>query len=63
LRDDFAFDPAYRTVVGMVLRDREFDAWREPMLEVQQPKSTSRSYDDQKVHQLARNLLTEMEAD
>ena len=62
LRDDFAFDPAYRSVIGMVLREREFDAWRALMLEVQEPTANSRNYNAEKVRRLASKLLNEMQA-
>ncbi|MGE5563964.1 MAG: hypothetical protein ACM3ZV_11775 [Bacillota bacterium] len=62
LRDDFAFDPVYRSVIGMVLRQREFDAWRDLMLEVQEPTASSRHYNAEKVRRLAGKLLVEMQA-
>jgi hypothetical protein len=62
LRDDFPYDPAYRAVVGPVLREREFDPWRDLMLEVQQPTATSRNFDAEKVRELAGKLLAEMKA-
>lgn len=49
LRDDFAFDPAYRSVIGVVLREREFEAWRDLMLEVQEPTASSRRCNAEKV--------------
>lgn len=62
LRDDLAYYPDNRSIVGSVLREREFEAWRELMLEVQQPTVDSRNYDAGKLHALAGNLLAEMRA-
>lgn len=62
LRDDLAYDPAYRSIIGAVLRECEFDAWRDLMLAVQEPSATSANYNVPELRDLAGKLLTEMRA-
>lgn len=60
LRDDLAYDPTNRSIIGAVLREREFDSWRDLMLEIQEPTASSRNYNAGRVREFAGKLLAEM---
>jgi hypothetical protein len=61
LRDDLAFDPDNQGIVGMVLRQHEFDSWQNLMAGVQWDTPWPIDYDKDEVRSLSRKLLTEME--
>jgi hypothetical protein len=62
LRDDLAYAPTNRSIIGAVLREHEFSSWRDLMLEIQQPAASSRNYNVERVRELASKLLVEMRA-
>ena len=62
LRDDLAYAPTNRAIVGPVLRDGEFEAWAELMSEVQSPSTSSSQFDRARVRDLSGGLLGEMRA-
>ncbi len=61
LRDDLAFGADNRSIIGPVLRDEEFDAWRALMNGVQWDVEWPIEYDIGVVRELSRKLLTKME--
>jgi hypothetical protein len=61
LRDDLAFNPDDRSIVGMVLRHHEFDGWRDLMIGVRWDTPWPIDYDKDEVRELSRKLMTEME--
>lgn len=62
LRDDLAYDPIDRDIVGAVVRDSELQALKDLMLEIQRPTASSRNFDAERVRALARLLLAQMQA-
>jgi hypothetical protein len=61
LRDDLAYAPDNLSIIGAVLREDEFDAWRELMNGVRWDAPWPIDYDTNKVRALSRKLLNEME--
>ena len=61
LRDDLAFAPGNRSIIGFVLREQEFAAWRHLMNGVRSQMQWPVQYDPDEVRALARNLKVEME--
>jgi hypothetical protein len=61
LRDDLAFDPGNRSIVGMVLHEHEFDRWRDLMIGVRWDSPRPIDYDKDEVRSLSHKLLNEME--
>jgi len=62
LRDDLAYAPTNRSIIGSVLRGSEFDAWRHLMTGVEWDADWPIHYDADRVRALSRKLLEEMEA-
>jgi hypothetical protein len=56
LRDDLAYAPSNRSIVGPVLRDREFEAWQGLMLEAHG------QFDRERARDLSGKLLGQMRA-
>jgi hypothetical protein len=60
LRDDRAYDPDNRSIIGPVLREGEFDPWQDLMNGVRWYADWPIDYDADEVRELSRKLLTEM---
>ena len=61
LRDDLAFGADNLSIIGPVLREKEFDAWRGLMTGVRWDDPWPIDYDTDEVRLLSRQLLMEME--
>jgi hypothetical protein len=61
LRDDLAYDPDNRSIIGPVLREDEFDAWQDLMNGVHWNAGWPIDYDPNEVRELSRKLFTEMQ--
>lgn len=61
LRDDLAFHPDNRSIIGSVLREGEFDAWRHLMTGVRWDDPWPVDYDTNEVRAHCRMLLIELE--
>ena len=60
LRDDLAYDADNRSIVGSVLREEEFDAWKDLMIGAQWEVDWLIEYDIGEVRALSCKLLSEM---
>ncbi len=61
LRDDLAYGPTNDSIIGSVLRQREFEPWRNLMSEVSWDASERPTHANEQVRELSRRLLREME--
>jgi len=61
LRDDLAYAPDSRSIIGPVLREHEFRPWQDLMEGVQWDAPWPIEYDAEYVRALSRKLLTEMD--